>query len=320
MRLIKPDLKKQMIPPEKDQEHQVQSVQSVVYSNVTRHMQNAKECKIHLAESAGCCFGVKRAIKMALEAVASDDGPLYMLGDIVHNEHVVGHITEAGIRVVDSLKQVDSGTLLIRAHGAVPEQYTVAGRKGLKVLDATCPLVLDIHTIARQLQQDGYTIIVIGDHGHDEVVGIAGQVHTNLVISTPEEAGELQKISRIGVVVQSTQNIDDVQRIIGVLAGKCRELRFVNTICPATTARQRDIRRLPREHDVVIIIGSHTSANTCRLTEISKAVNPRTYQVESAGDVRAAWFKGAASVGVSAGASTPEDVIQSVLAAIEGMP
>ncbi len=276
--------------------------------------------EIHLAESAGCCFGVKRAIKMALEASVSEDGPLYMLGDIVHNEHVIRHIAEAGIRVVDSLGQAECGTLLIRAHGAVPEQHEAAARKGLKVLDATCPLVLEIHKIARGLQQDGYTVIVIGDHGHDEVVGIAGQVHTDLVISTPEEAGELQKISRIGVVVQSTQNIDDVQRIIGILAGKCRELRFVNTICPATTTRQRDIRRFPREYDVVVIVGSHTSANTCRLTEISKAVNPRTYQVESAGDVQAAWFKGAASVGVSAGASTPEDVIQSVLDAIKGMP
>ncbi len=272
--------------------------------------------KIHLTESAGCCFGVKRAITMALEAAASGDRPLYMLGDIVHNEHVVRQITASGIRVVDSLDQIDSGALLIRAHGAVPDQYDAAQKKGLHILDATCPLVLEIHNIARELQRDGYTIIVIGDHGHDEVVGIAGQVQTNLIVATPEDAEKLEKISRIGVVVQSTQNIDDVQHIIGVLAGKCRELRFVNTICPATTARQRDIRRLPQEYDVVIIIGSFTSANTCRLTEISRGINPRTYQVESADDVQSIWFEGAASVGVSAGASTPDDVIQSVLEAI----
>jgi 4-hydroxy-3-methylbut-2-en-1-yl diphosphate reductase len=273
--------------------------------------------EIHLAESAGCCFGVKRAIKMALEAAASGDDPLYMLGDIVHNEHVVRQIAEAGVQIVDSLDQIPSGTLVIRAHGAVPEIYDTTRSKGLNIIDATCPLVLEIHEIARKLQADGYTIVVIGDHEHDEVVGIAGQVRTNLIISTPDEAEQVERISRIGVVVQSTQNIEDVRRIVAVLAGKCRELRFVNTICPATTARQRDIRQLPRDHDVVIIIGSYASANTCRLREISNKINPNTYQIESADELLPAWFDGVASVAVSAGASTPDEVIRAVLAELD---
>lgn len=253
---------------------------------------------------------------MALDAAASEDGPLCMLGDIVHNEHVVRQITEAGIRVVDSLEQVESGTLLIRAHGAVPEQYEAARRKGLAILDATCPLVLDIHATARDMRQDGATVVVIGDQGHDEVVGIAGQAGEALIVATPAEAEQLAWVRRLGVVVQSTQNIENVQRIMAVLAGKCRELRFVNTICPATIARQRDLRRMPPEHDVMIIIGSFRSANTCRLTEIAGRLNPNTHQVESPADLRPEWFEGAGSVGVSAGASTPQHVIDAVLHAL----
>ena len=269
--------------------------------------------EIHVAKSAGFCFGVKRAVDMALKAAQTEAGPIYMLGDIVHNEHVVKQLNEAGIQIVESLEDIEVGTLLIRAHGAVPEVYKQAREKGFNILDATCPLVLEIHETARNLQQEGYTIVIIGDHGHHEVLGIAGQLRTKHVVATLEEARRLEKISRIGVVVQSTQNIENVQNIVGVLAGKCREMCFVNTICPATTQRQQDIRQFPMQHDVMIVIGSHTSANTCRLTEIARAFNPKTYQVESAADVQPAWFEGAKSVGVSAGASTPEGIISRVV-------
>jgi 4-hydroxy-3-methylbut-2-enyl diphosphate reductase len=243
-----------------------------------------------------------------------------MLGDIVHNEHVVREISDAGIQVVDSLDEVTSGTLLIRAHGAVPEVYKAARQKGLKIIDATCSLVLEIHKIARQLEEEQYTIIIIGDHDHVEVVGIAGQVKSAIIVASPEEAVEkIEKTPRIGIVVQSTQKIDNVQSIVCVLAGKCRELRFVNTICTTTTNHQRDIRELPTENDIMIIIGSRTSANTCRLTEISSELNSKTYQVESAEDVHAEWFQEVQSVGVSAGASTPSNIITSVIEKIQSI-
>ena len=270
--------------------------------------------EIHVANSAGFCFGVKRAVRMALDAAKTENGPVYMLGDIVHNEHVIRELSEAGVQVIDSLEKISSGTLLIRAHGAVPEIYKEARRKGLKIIDATCSLVLEIHKIARQLQEEGYTIVIIGDHGHDEVVGIAGQVQSAIIISSPEEAEErIDKIARIGIVVQSTQAIHNVQKIVCTLAGKCRELRFFDTICFTATNHQRDLRELPKKNDLMIIIGSYTSANTCRLTQISKELNPRTYQVESADDVMSDWFEGVNSVGVSAGASTPEGIIEEVI-------
>ncbi len=236
-----------------------------------------------------------------------------MLGNIVHNEHVVRELDEAGIHVLDSLDHIEFGTLMIRAHGAVSEIYVAAGKKGLKIIDATCPLVLEIHRLAKQLKEEGYTVVVIGDHGHDEVIGIAGQVESAIIISSPEEAEKVNKISRIGIVVQSTQNIENVQKILATLSAKCRELKFFHTICAPTTRHQREIRNLPKSNDLMLIIGSRTSANTCRLTSISRALNPRTYQVESAEDVMPEWFEGVSSVGVSAGASTPDKIIRQVI-------
>lgn len=241
-----------------------------------------------------------------------------MLGEIVHNEHVVRELDQAGIQVIHALDQISSGTLIIRAHGETPETYRTAQKKGLTIIDATCPLVLEIHAYTRQLQAEGYTVVVIGDHEHDEVIGIAGQVASAVILSEPEEAEQaFQGARRVGVVVQSTQTIENVQSILAVLAAKCRELKFFHTICGPTIQHQRDIRQLPKEHEVMIIIGSRTSANTCRLTAIASLLNSRTYQVETADDVRAEWFQGVSSVGVSAGASTPDFIIQDVIARIQ---
>ena len=275
--------------------------------------------KIHLAESAGFCSGVKRAVRLALETAEKEKSPVYMLGDIVHNEHVVRDLRHAGITIIDSLEHIDFGVLLIRAHGATPDVYKAARQKGLKIIDASCPLVLEIHKFARQLAEEGYKVVVIGDHGHDEVEGIAAQIEEPIVISSPEEVAKnfRRKISRIGVVLQSTQDIRNVQEILALLTVKCRELKLFNTICGPTTKHQEEIHKLPKENDVMIVIGSHTSANTCRLTAISKELNPRSYQVESADELKAGWFENASSVGVSAGASTPDNIIQGVIERIQ---
>lgn len=272
---------------------------------------------VRRAATAGACFGVKRAFDIAMKT-AKAERDVVMLGDIVHNEHVVKKIDEAGVKVVKSLDQVrPGGTLILRAHGAVPEIYEEAQARGLKVVDATCPMVFEIHDEVKRLAEEGYTIVVIGDHGHDEVVGIAGQVPGAIVVSNPEEARQLGRKRKIGVVTQSTQNIDNVRAVVAELCLKSRELRFINTICAPTKHHQDEIRTMPYENDVMIIIGSLTSANTCRLTEISRQINPRTYQVQSAADLKPEWFKGARTVGVSAGASTPDWVIDEVVEALE---
>lgn len=274
--------------------------------------------KVNLARSAGFCFGVKDAVDIALET-ASKEKNVFMLGDIVHNASVVEMIDQAGVKVIKDLSEVEGGTLLLRAHGTKPEIYEEAKRRGFKIVDATCPMVLEIHEIVKELEHEGYRIVIVGDHRHDEVVGIAGQVKYPIVVSNPEEAKAISRIRKMGVVVQSTQNIDNVSRIISQLVYKCREMKFINTICGPTIAHQNEIRKMPLENDVMIIVGSFTSANTCRLTQISRELNPRTCQVETADDVKAEWFENAESVGISAGASTPDWIIDEVVRGVEAL-
>jgi 4-hydroxy-3-methylbut-2-en-1-yl diphosphate reductase len=275
--------------------------------------------KITVAKSAGFCFGVKRAIDMALDTAANVGArPVQMLGDIVHNEHVVQQIDEAGVQVTNNISTVDpDGVLLIRAHGTGPGTYEDAGERGLDVVDATCPLVTDIHERVRELHADGYPVIIIGDHHHDEVRGIAAQIPNPMIIAKPDEIASLgRRFRRVGVVCQSTQNVENVKAVLGELVPLCIDIRFINTICYPTTKHQADIRSLPLENDVMIVVGSFTSANTKRMTEISVALNPQSYQVTGSEDLDPAWFDAVQTVGIHAGASTPDFVIDDVVDAI----
>ncbi len=269
--------------------------------------------KILVAKDAGYCFGVRDAVNLAYET-ASRHGEVYMLGHIVHNENVVNDLEKAGARVVKKLKDVPEGKpLMLRAHGTRPEVWEKAQQKNIAIVDATCPLVLEIHEEARKLEAEGRRIIIIGDHGHDEVVGIASQVSDPIIIATPEEAQSLRKMKRAGVVSQSTQMIENVQAIINILMTKVFDLHFVNTICYPTKRNHEQIKSLAEQADVMIVIGSFTSANSKRLTQLALERNPQSYQVTSADDLRREWLADAEVVGISAGASTPDNIIQSVI-------
>ncbi len=268
--------------------------------------------RIELAKHAGYCFGVRDAVELALES-AKKYGTVYMLGDIVHNEVVVRRLAEAGVKVVNSLDEAKDAPLLFRAHGTPTEVWGDAEQRGLEVLDGTCPLVSKIHQEVRELDREGRKVVIVGDHGHDEVVGIASQVKDAVVVNGPKEAEALPRMRRCGVVSQSTQMLDNVIAVMNVLYRKVVDLRFINTICFPTRYNQEEIRELATDNDVVIIVGSFTSANTKRLTKISRSLNPRSYQVTEPGDLDDAWFEGAESVGVSAGASTPDEMIDAVI-------
>lgn len=183
----------------------------------------------------------------------------------------------------------------------------------MNIIDATCPLVTEIHKEVRRLEKDGRQIIIIGDHGHDEIVGISTQVKNPIIISDAEEAQKLKKMKRIGVVSQSTQMIENIQDIISVLLTKASDLQFVNTICFPTKRNHEQIKRLAQKADILIIIGSFTSANSKRLTQLALERNPHSYQVTNVDDIQSKWFKRAGTVGISAGASTPDNVIQDVI-------
>jgi 4-hydroxy-3-methylbut-2-en-1-yl diphosphate reductase len=277
--------------------------------------------KVNQARSAGFCFGVKRAITIALDTAASGSA-VYMLGEIVHNEDVVSQVEKAGIRKISRLGNGKGKVLLIRAHGAPRKIIHDAKKSGYRVVDATCPMVKEIHRIALRMEKQCEKIIVIGDKKHDEVLGIIGQLKSKaLVIDTPGHV-PLEKISRIKkacVVVQSTQNSDNVGKIFEILKSRIRDIKLFNTICKPTIAKQTEIRILPLTNDVVVVIGSRSSANTRRLYEISRSLNRRTYWVNSRKEIDPGWFKNAKCVGITAGASTPDATTREIASFIAGL-
>ncbi len=269
--------------------------------------------KIIVAKDAGYCFGVRDAVNLA-HKTASEFGEVYMLGHIVHNEYVVKDLKQAGAKVIDSLSEVSNGKpILFRAHGTEPHILKAANKNKMNIIDATCPLVTEIHEEVRKLEKEGRQIIIIGDHGHDEIIGIAGQVKDPIIVSNEEEAGQLRKIKRAGVVSQSTQMIENVQAIINILMTKVYDLHFVNTICFPTKRNHEQIKKLSEIVDLMIVIGSYTSANSKRLTQLALERNTNSNQVSRADDLKKEWFRDIETVGISAGASTPEDIIQDVI-------
>ncbi len=269
--------------------------------------------KVILAKDAGYCFGVREAVSLAYNT-AKTNGDVYMLGHIVHNENVVSDLDKAGAKVVSSLEDIPSNKpILFRAHGTATDTWSEARSKNMNIVDATCPLVLEIHEEVKKLEEEGRKIIIIGDHGHDEVIGIASQVKDPMIIATPSEAKSLRKMKRAGVVSQSTQTIGNVQEIINIIMTKVFDLRFVNTICFPTKRNQEQIKNLAEQCDVMIVIGSFTSANSKRLTALALERNKKSYQVTCAEDIHPEWLDNADTVGISAGASTPDNIIRDVL-------
>ena len=275
--------------------------------------------KILIAKDAGYCFGVRDAVNLAKKS-GDDFQEVYMLGDIVHNERVVEDLSKTGSKVVASLDDIpEDKPVLFRAHGTNPEIWKEAQKKKLNIIDATCPLVTEIHEEIKMLESENRKTIIIGDHGHDEVVGIAAQVKKPIIISNLEEAKALGRMRKAGVVSQSTQMIENVQEIMSILMSKVFDLRFVNTICYPTRKNHEQIKELSKIVDVMIIIGSFTSANSKRLTQLAKQRNENSYQVVDELDLKSEWFEGVDKVGISAGASTPDNIIQSVTKHIKNL-
>jgi len=273
--------------------------------------------KILVAKDAGYCFGVRDAVKLAKKSGADYD-EVYMLGDIVHNEQVVSDLSKKGSKVVKNLDEIPKDKpVLFRAHGTDPETWKAAQKKKLNIIDATCPLVTEIHEEIKSLEEEGRRTIIIGDHNHDEVVGIASQVKNATIISSAEDARSLKKMKRAGVVSQSTQMIENVNEILNILSEKVYDLRFVNTICYPTRRNHEQIKKLADTCDLMVVIGSYTSANSKRLTQLSLARNKNSFQVTCADELKKSWFSNIGSVGISAGASTPDDLIADVISKVK---
>lgn len=267
--------------------------------------------KINIAKDCGFCSGVKLAIEKA-KSSAKKYGKIAMLSPIVHNEKVVNKLSKVGIIVVNSIDEIGDMPVLLQAHGTETKILEELKKRKLKIIDATCPLVRHIHTVVKKLENENRKIVVIGDHEHDEVKAIVSQVKKCNVVSTVSEAKNINDAKKIGVVSQSTQMLSNFQNITKTLSLKSDDIQAENTICKPSRKNQDEVMRIAKQNDIVLIIGSFTSANTKRLFQISKNINTRSYQIQSWDDVEQSWLENVKTIGVTAGASTPNEIILEV--------
>ncbi len=277
--------------------------------------------RITLAENAGYCPGVGKAVNLALETAANSGQNVFSLGPIIHNPQVIEFLGSRGVGVVNDLAELPAGsTLLVRSHGLPPEKLARARAMGLNVVDATCNFVRRAQKYAKQLHQDGYQVYIIGDQGHPEVIAIKAHTENNaVVIRGPDDIDKLELTTRqkIGVIAQTTQRWENVQDCINKLLRKVGELRIYPTICPASTRRQSETMKLATENQVILVVGGKNSANTSNLATISRAAGARTYHIEGPGEINPDWFRGVSAIGITAGASTPRWIIEGVLSRME---
>lgn len=285
---------------------------------MTRHADAAAGTpRIEVADHAGVCFGVQRALELAERAASEAEPPVRTLGALIHNPIVVRELEERGVREVDDPAEAAGGTVIIRAHGVAPEVEERARARGLAVIDATCPFVKKAQTAAESLAEEGFQVVVVGEEGHPEVEGIMGHAGEGAIVAqTPGDLEGAALGSRVGVVVQTTQTEEALQAIVDALLPRVETLTVRNTICTATRERQEAAAELALRADVMIVVGGRNSGNTRRLTRICEARCPRTHHIEDASELEADWFQAAALVGVTAGASTPAAHIERTVDAI----
>lgn len=282
-----------------------------------------KHMKIIRAHHLGMCFGVRNAINTALD-IASEH-PLSILGELVHNPDVVASLRGRGIRITHEINELRTLDVLVTAHGISRRRLNILNESGFRVWDATCPLVRKAQQAIRDLASDGYHPIVIGRRDHVEVRGLTEDLPEYDVVLTESDIRNLAQRPRLGVVAQTTQPIERVLHLLKLLRERfpVSELKFVDTVCPTTTLRRTAAVDLARECDAMVVVGGANSNNTRELADACRNVCGRVYHVERASDLRDEWFADIASVGITAGTSTPDGAIDEVeerLRAIAGEP
>jgi 4-hydroxy-3-methylbut-2-enyl diphosphate reductase len=268
--------------------------------------------KIIRAAHLGMCFGVRDAIALALDEASRQ--PLTILGQLVHNESVISELRARGIGIEDQAAEVKTPAVMITAHGASQKSLQDARDRGLRVLEATCPLVHHAHRAVRQLVRDGFHPIIIGRRGHVEVRGLTGDLEEFDVVLTEEDVAQLRERPRFGIAAQTTQPIAKVRQLAELIRRRFprSETRFVDTVCQPTKQRQAAAIELARQSDVVVVIGGATSNNTRELVAACSLYCARVYHVQTAAELREDWFLGAGTVGITAGTSTPDWIVDDV--------
>jgi len=274
--------------------------------------------EIIVAAESGLCYGVKRALTMARRTRRVKSGQVVTIGDLIHNPRVVAELAAEGIGSADAPDEVREGTVIIRSHGVSPEVYRRLRRRKIDVVDATCPTVRKIQRLVEALGRKGREVVIVGDREHPETRGLLGHSRgMGVVVEDEAQARGLAARKVRAVLAQSTHDLGSFQRIAAALIERTRELTIYNTVCDSTLTRQRSTCDLAGRVDTLFIVGGRTSSNTTRLYEISKRIQPRTFFIENATQITPAMLRGAETVGISGGASTPPEAIQEAADAIE---
>ena len=285
-----------------------------------------KEIKILLSAPRGFCAGVERAIEIVKKSIEKYGAPVYVRHEIVHNKHVVDSLKALGAIFVEELEEIKDKTrpVIFSAHGVSPEVRKRAENRKLQVLDATCPLVTKVHREAQRLAQKEHTIILIGHHNHVEVKGTVGEAPEHIfVVGTVEEVSDLKipDEKKVGYITQTTLSLDDTAEIITALKERFPGIKgpAKDDICYATQNRQNAVKALSKEVDLVLVVGAQNSSNSMRLLEVAETTGVKARRIESAAELDPEWLEAVRNVGITAGASAPEDIVQGIVTEISKM-
>jgi 4-hydroxy-3-methylbut-2-enyl diphosphate reductase len=275
--------------------------------------------KILLASPRGYCAGVDRAVQTVERALELYGAPVYVRKEIVHNKHVVSQLRDRGAVFVDDEREVPTGAVTVfSAHGVAPSVHANAAERGLRTIDATCPLVTKVHKEALKFARDGYTIVLVGHAGHEEVEGTMGEAPEHIVLVETEEDVdrlEIDNPDKVAYISQTTLSVDETRAIIGRLRERFPGAVGPRTddICYATTNRQMAVKQLAAQCDLVLVIGSRNSSNSQRLVDVTRELGTEAHLIDHEGQVEESWLEGKRVLGITSGASAPEDLVQRLI-------
>ena len=271
--------------------------------------------KVYLGTPRGFCAGVVRAIEIVENAIEKFGAPIYIKHEIVHNKYVVQALGRKGAITVEDVDEIPNGSSVIfSAHGSPPSDFDIAKQRNLRVIDATCPLVTKVHNEAKKYRSEGRKVVYVGHAGHQETKGTMGQMPMHLLDDeNSSEIPDWDKSSPIAVLTQTTLSKDDTDKSVKIIKNKFDDVVIRNDICYATTNRQDAVKRMCKLVDLILVIGSENSSNCKRLTEVARARNVESYRIGSAEEILDEWIVGIDKIGITSGASTPEDLVNEVV-------
>jgi (E)-4-hydroxy-3-methyl-but-2-enyl pyrophosphate reductase len=273
--------------------------------------------KVLIAQKCGFCHGVRNAIKVANQTLKAEQD-VYCLGSIIHNRDMVEQLSKNGLKTVESADEILSGTVLIRSHGAAPDQIQKLREKGLHIVDATCVLVKRVQHIASEFAKEGYKVVIIGEQDHPEVQAVVGCADDVIVINDESDIHKLPEHIKLGIVCQTTQNPQHFGKMLGAIGeSDFSELKVINTLCKEAVKRQESAVELCKQVDIMFVLGGLESANTKRLAELCREFNSETYHLQNWKDLDKSLLTGKKTAGVTAGASTPDWIIDEFVKNLE---